>query len=101
VEQRWAGLLEPGLHEFLELACLRDLMAPKAPRLRHFAEVGVLRVRVHGDQTGRLLLDIDKAELAVVVDGDLNRGQPRRQSDGERWKYDVERDRESELQPRQ
>src|SRR5271169_5171356 len=47
-------------------------MSPKPHRLRHFAEVGVLQVCEGGDQANRLLLDIDEAELAVVVDSDLD-----------------------------
>src|ERR1700730_5488950 len=35
-------------------------------------EVGVLQVRVHWYQAGRLLLDIDKSKLAVVENGDLD-----------------------------
>src|SRR5271154_1750828 len=48
-------------------------MSPNAHRLRYFAEVGVLQVCEGGDQADRLLFDIDEAELAVVVDGDLDR----------------------------
>jgi len=48
---------------------------------REFAEIRVLQVGVDRHQARRLLLDVDKAEFAVVVDGDryrevlLNDGQ--------------------------
>ena len=73
MQQRRTGLREPALDGLLELACLRDAVSPKAHRPRNLAEVGVLQVRVHRHQAGCLLLDIDKPELAVVVDDDLDR----------------------------
>ena len=50
-----------------------DAVSPKAHRPCHFAEVPVLQVRVHRQQAGCLLLYVDKPELAVVIDDDLDR----------------------------
>src|SRR4051812_12685965 len=73
MQQRRTGLCEPTLDRLLELARLRDAAPPKAHRLRNLAEVGVLQVRIHRHKTGSLLLYIDKSELAIVVDDDLDR----------------------------
>src|SRR6266852_8108547 len=73
MQQRWSRLREPGLDRLFEFARLRDAVPPKAHRSRNLAKIGVLQVRVHWKQAGGLLLDIDKAKLAVVVDHDLDR----------------------------
>src|SRR5215472_12297427 len=51
-----------------EFACLRHAVSPKTHRLRHFAAVGILQVSIDRHQASRLLLYIDKPELAVIVD---------------------------------
>src|ERR1700750_2132989 len=49
-------------------------LCPQKPHpLRDLAEVRALQVRVHRYQAGRFLLYIDKSELAVFINGDLDR----------------------------
>src|SRR4051812_41300353 len=73
MQQRWTGLRKPRLDGLLEFSCLRDAGSPEAHRLRYFPEVRVFQIRVNRHQSGGFLLDIDKPELAVVVDEDLDR----------------------------
>src|ERR1700676_4054132 len=56
----------PVLNRFLEVAGLRAAGPPKAHPPCNLAEIGVLQVGVYRHEAGRLLLDVDKPELAVV-----------------------------------
>src|SRR5438876_12081647 len=73
MQHRRTRLRKPSLDGLLEFSCLRDAGPPEAHRLRYFPEVRVFQIRVNWHQPGSLLLDIDKPELAVIVDDDLDR----------------------------
>src|ERR1700722_20096381 len=65
----WASAAAIAIHLVLFL----DPDAPHADGFRHGREVWVLEVCAGGQKAGRHLLELHKAELAVVEDHDLHR----------------------------
>src|SRR5260221_6809629 len=66
-------LRQPVLDRGLQLVRVRNRLAPETYRARDPSKIGILQLREGIEHALRLLLNLHKAKLAVVVDGDLDR----------------------------
>lgn len=72
VQKRRSRLGQPVLDRGVQFVRMRNGLPPKAQRARNTGEIRILQLREGIEHAFGLLLDLDKAKLAVVIDSNLD-----------------------------